>query len=686
MKLKSFPVILAALLLPAGLPAQDAIPDDFISFSVPGHEEEMELIRGIYYEAYMNPAARPGPSFWDPWTPEPLMCVAPIKADMEALWKQAFLNRRITDEGYVSSHQHYSHALDDGWPFPLFPQVNTGFEGNTFGYIFQDGPDKINAMLSYFKDELDKKGYIGERAVSRMTVNDFLSEGIVDDAWQLTATGDCPSIETEEGFRIDAFLCPFVNFRTRLDTDEPLQGILEWQCEGDKEYSKSRSIVFNLQQDDPFGRSKLHYCTIEPSSLETWKGAITKLHVSFPGAKGVRFRIDSFFSAFNTRHQMNACNFLMGSIHTFNHTGDLDYLRQNIGRMRKVFAYAQKELYDRKAGMIRVRYQGHDGLPGFVTDEDGNRKYQFGHSIGGNYWDILPFGNLETYTSYYYVYSLRAMADLEEYIRKEKPSGIPSGGSKVRPGKLRREANRIVRTLNKRMWNEDKERFYGTEDIEGRKWDYGFVFLNQEAIYYGAATPGHAREIMDWIDGRRIIEGETSTGEDIYRWRLAPRATTMRNEEWYYWAWDPNVFPFGRQVQDGGAVFAQSFNDMMGRISVYGPDNAWERFKGILDWYRETREAGGYRAYYADGSHGNSMQGSGTAGGIGIDLEFAETILVPYTMIEGFLGFKATPEGYTINPNLPSDWKSLTVDNLYFRGQRLSVTVDENGVNVKIIQ
>ena len=282
MKLKSFPVILAALLLPAGLPAQDAIPDDFISFSVPGHEEEMELIRGIYYEAYMNPAARPGPSFWDPWTPEPLMCVAPIKADMEALWKQAFLNRRITDEGYVSSHQHYSHALDDGWPFPLFPQVNTGFEGNTFGYIFQDGPDKINAMLSYFKDELDKKGYIGERAVSRMTVNDFLSEGIVDDAWQLTATGDCPSIETEEGFRIDAFLCPFVNFRTRLDTDEPLQGILEWQCEGDKEYSKSRSIVFNLQQDDPFGRSKLHYCTIEPSSLETWKGAITKLRVSFP--------------------------------------------------------------------------------------------------------------------------------------------------------------------------------------------------------------------------------------------------------------------------------------------------------------------------------------------------------------------------------------------------------------------
>ena len=686
MRPKYLLIILAALLLPAGMSAQDSIPDDFISFSVPGHEEEMDLIRGIYYEAYMNPVAKPGPAFWDPWTPVPLMCVAPIKADMEALWKNAYLERRITEEGYVSCNQHYSHALDDGWPFPLFPQVNGGFEGCTFGYIFQDGPDKLRGMLSYFKDELDAKGYIGERAVSRLTVNDFLSEGIVDDAWQMTATGDLPSIETEDGFKIDAFNCPFINFRTGLDTEEHLQGILEWQCEGDEGYSKSRSITFSLQQDDPFSGSDIRYCTIEPSRLDSWKGTITKLRISFPGAKGVRFRIDSFFSAFNTRHQMNACNFLMGSIHTFNQTGDLDYLRQNIGRMRKVLDYAQRELYDRKARMIRVRYQGHDGLPGFHTDKDGNRTYYPGHSIGGNYWDILPFGNLETYTSYYYVYTLRAMADLEEFIRKEQPSGIPSGGFRIRPGKLRREAGRIVKTLNDRMWNKDKGRFYGSEDIEGKKWDYGFVFLNQEAIYYGAATPEHAREIMDWIDGRRIIEGETSTGKDIYHWRLAPRTTTIRNEDWYYWAWDPQVFPFGRQVQDGGAVFSQSFNDMMSRIQVYGPDSAWERFQGILDWYKETREAGGYRAYYADGSHGNSMQGNGTAGGIGIDLEFAETLLVPYTMIEGFLGFKATSEGYTIHPNLPSDWESLTVDNLYFRGQRLSVTVDANNVNVKVIE
>lgn len=675
--------LLSGILSLAPLKAQVSIPDEFISFSVPGHEEEMEKIRAIYYEAYMNPAARPGPSFWDVWTPVPLMCVAPIKEDMEDAWKKAMLGRRINPEGYVSSHQHFSHALDDGWPFPLFPQTQDDFEGKTFGFLFQDGPEKIHGMLSGWRNVLFDKGYIGQRAVDRLIVEGFESEGIVQDAWQLTATGETPSVETGDGFVIEAFLCPFISFRTELDTDKPLTGVLEWQRESDKGYSKSRQITFDLQQDDPFGGSPLHYCTLEPSSRKTWEGKITKLRFSFPEAKGVRFRINSFFSAFNTRHQMNACNFLIGSIHTFNQTGDTDYLKGNIGRMRKVLSYARKELYDRKAGMIRVRYQGHDGLPGFVTDADGRRQYQYGHSIGGNYWDILPFGNLETYTSYYYVYTLRLMADLEEYIRAEKPAGIPSGGRQVKPGRLRREADRIVRTLNKKMWNSDNGRFFASEDIQGNKWDYGFVFLNQEAIYYGAATDEHAREIMDWVDGRRIVEGDTSVGEDIYRWRLAPRATTRRNDDWYYWGWDPRVFPFGRQVQDGGAVFSQSFNDMMSRIKVYGPDNAWQRFQGILDWYTETREAGGYRAYYADESHGNSMQGSGTAGGIGIDLEFAETLLVPYTMIEGFLGFKATPGGYTIHPNLPSDWESLTVSNLRFRGKMLTITVTKDSVDVK---
>ena len=79
--------LLAGLFFSALLGAQE-IPDDFISFSVPGYEKQMEQIRAIYYEAYMNPAARPGPSFWDVWTPVPLMSVAPLKADIQPRARQ----------------------------------------------------------------------------------------------------------------------------------------------------------------------------------------------------------------------------------------------------------------------------------------------------------------------------------------------------------------------------------------------------------------------------------------------------------------------------------------------------------------------------------------------------------------------------------------------------------------------
>ncbi len=52
-------------------------------------------------------------------------------------------------------------------------------------------------------------------------------------------------------------------------------------------------------------------------------------------------------------------------------------------------------------------------------------------------------------------------------------------------------------------------------------------------------------------------------------------------------------------------------------------------------------------------------------------------------MVEGFLGFKATPEGFAIEPHLPSEWKSLTVNNLRFRGQLLSITADASGITVR---
>ena len=135
---------------------------------------------------------------------------------------------------------------------------------------------------------------------------------------------------------------------------------------------------------------------------------------------------------------------------------------------------------------------------------------------------------------------------------------------------------------------------------------------------------------MEWIAGRRIVAGDTSQGADIYHWRFGPRATTLRNLDWYGQGWHgPESIPWGGQVQDGGAVLGFSFYDLWARLKVLGPDDCWQRLLEILAWEKDVQSAGGYRKYYEGGKRGTTLQGGGTAGGLGIDYEFYESSLVP---------------------------------------------------------
>lgn len=98
----------------------------------------------------------------------------------------------------------------------------------------------------------------------------------------------------------------------------------------------------------------------------------------------------------------------------------------------------------------------------------------------------------------------------------------------------------------------------------------------------------------------------------------------------------------------------------MARLETNGPDDAWPRLRELIAWFEEVQKAGGYRAYYSDKTRG-TLQGGGTAGGLGLDSEFFESALVPQTMLYGFLGFRPRLDGCLIAPNLPVTWPSLTV-------------------------
>ena len=44
------------------------------------------------------------------------------------------------------------------------------------------------------------------------------------------------------------------------------------------------------------------------------------------------------------------------------------------------------------------------------------------------------------------------------------------------------------------------------------------------------------------------------------------------------------------------------------RLEVNGPDDAWNRFREVIQWYGEVRETGGYREYYSNPARG-TLQG-----------------------------------------------------------------------------
>ena len=153
-----------------------------------------------------------------------------------------------------------------------------------------------------------------------------------------------------------------------------------------------------------------------------------------------------------------------------------------------------------------------------------------------------------------------------------------------------------------RFWNPQTGRF-GTVDLDGDLHDYGFTFLNNEAVYYGFATPEQAKHPRLAEPANASSTDDTSQGPDIYHWRFGPRSTTKRNLDYYFWAWsNPESIPFGNQVQDGGGVLGFSYHDLMARLRTAGPDDAAQRLDEICTWFDETQAAGGYRAYYSDPS------------------------------------------------------------------------------------
>ena len=672
--------------------ASQSPPETFTSFTFPGHEEDAELL-GKYLWYHFHHRLGNNITLFN----KEYLAIADLWLNnaidrqqdrpIQALFREYMLTAEMDAEGYVSSHQHISHAHDLGWPFPLWVQSHYKPDevvGRTIGWHFQK--EFTHHWVGNYLRNWNRPEFYGETAANAFILENLDSKGIIEDCWHLHATGPSPRLVTPEHMRIRAYDAPFMQLRWKRSggINPSAPPYLEWKCEGDADFSSERRVFFYPQKTHL--SDKFWHTHIALYRHPEWKGDITAIRLNLaPGEAEVAFEIDSFFTAYDTRHTINNPILILGSCRYFNWTRDLLFLRENMERMRTALRYQQTEMGGLEFNHIRVSWPGHDGGPGWKVEADGEKTIYSGTAMGNNYWDLLPFGWDDFYATMQYYAATLAIADLEEAILKHPEWDLPIGVLALDPEMLRAHAAKVKETACKKFWNESAGRFYPSITKKGEKFDFGLTFLNLEALWYGIAQEDQAQSILDWIQGKRIVEGDTSTGDDIYRWRFGPRATTKRNIEWYKFVWThPEHIPWGGQVQDGGAVLGFTFYDLWARLHHIDADNAWQRLQKILEWQRDVDAAGGYRPYYNDTDRGTTLQGGGTAGGLGIDFEFYESSMLPAIILLGFLGVNPQPDGLHIIPNLPDACPEMTVHDVLYAQVRLDITASNDTIDLLV--
>lgn len=640
-------------------PYHSSVPEEFPKFIIPENQELAETMREIFYMFYSNGT---GGTLWDPWIHKSVLWAGGEASDIIRKNSAKMLATRIIDEeGYVSSHQHKGLAHNYGWPFPLWTQA--GGVGWMFSIIGLPYGSEFGIYPTESIDgwELDKIKSIGINSKQGLKLE--LQSG--------------NSAFSTSDFYIDSFISPFICLEWEVLQETNVKtAYIEWTTKTMPSFSKDRRMYFPV----PKKSNRLESTMIPVHKSSLWNGRITRLRLCFQSSKPVNINIKKLFTAIDSRHNINNFCYIQGCADYLKWTKDRTFLRNNIQKMRLALRYALNEFQVEKYKCVNTTWVGHDGQNGISKDSNGKTVVLHGRGIGNNYWDLLPFGGKDPIATMYCYDALKAMASLERAVIENPQWNIPAGPMVFDPEKLNSLSEQVKQKSNQIFWNNDTNRLVSSVNPSGGTFDYGFTFLNLEGIYYGLLTDKHSRCVMDWVSGKRIIAGDTSTGDDIYYWRFAPRSTTKRNLDYYGFIWPiADQMAWGDQVQDGGAVFGFSYFDLMSRLKVYGADNALDRLEVIAKWYKEVQSEGGFRAYYSKPDRG-TLQGGGTAGGLGIDKEFTESVLMPQVMLYGFLGFNPTMEGFSINPKLPKKWSKLTITNIKLHKHIFDITCSNDAI------
>ncbi|QHI70374.1 glucosidase family protein [Tichowtungia aerotolerans] len=355
---------------------------------------------------------------------------------------------------------------------------------------------------------------------------------------------------------------------------------------------------------------------------------------------------------FHNRHYDNNATYINGVVHYFLQTGDDDFMNH---------ICSATELTNLHKARLAMLYQLEQlgGTNGVLTIPDPEVQGTVS-SKSGNYWDYYKFGHQSAFDNAEFYRSLLSLAKLERHFENDEKAA-----------EYEALAATVKETFNQLFWDEEAGRYVGWIDVHGVKHDFGFTFVNQHILSCGLADKKHARRVLDWLDGKRIVKGDTSVGKDIYHFGLGARANTvdMATEPGLVETWGGALDPdeegrYGLSMQNGGSIFYTSYYDLHSRLRYEGIGNAMKRLDGIVDEFEKDE------LRRVPSNHvGHTLIA-------GVLLCFPESGIVPMFYVDGIMGITPDFNGLKIRPNLPSDWDWASVKSYWFRGKEYSIRAD----------
>lgn len=304
-----------------------------------------------------------------------------------------------------------------------------------------------------------------------------------------------------------------------------------------------------------------------------------------------------------------------------------------------------------------------------TTANSGNSK-----GTPSNRWTNYKFGYLDAYCNISFNKAMRALEKLY------KLQGLTDEANKYKA-----VADKNATAFSDRFWNPQTGRFVGCIDRDEKAYDYGFTFINLEAIANGMATDSQKEQIISWLDGSRTVLDDASTGADIYHHGIAPRSNTLPADDKLWDTLGGTVIlsgngAYGLYHLNGGASVLTAYYDLVSRDCLNLTDLTESKINTFLDEYKNT----GF--VYSDMNKAIDANDNPL------------TALIPHGVLTTVFGLSTDGLHLTINPrydllfeNLPGTTAETTVDkakadtkntigikNISFRGNRYSFLYDNN--------